>query len=203
MCLVPDGDFFAAIKSGKADVVTDHIECLTADGLRLSSGGHLGADVIITATGLNLLMLGGIELTVDGSALRLPQRVTYKGMMLDGVPNLAYALGYPNASWTLKVDLVSCYVARTLAHMKEKGYAVVTPRLPPGQMTTTPVIEMTSGYFERSRHKLPRQGDRAPWRLRQHYFKDAGLWRGPVEAKELEYRRSDELARSASSEAFR
>jgi monooxygenase len=203
MCLVPDGDFFAAIKSGKADVVTDHVECLTADGLRLSSGGHLGVDVIITATGLNLLMLGGIELTVDGSAVRLPQRVTYKGMMLDAVPNLAYALGYPNASWTLKVDLVSCYVARTLAHMKEKGYAVVTPRLPPGQMTTTPLIEMTSGYFERSRHKLPMQGDRAPWRLRQHYFKDAGLWRGPVEAKELEYRRSDALARSASSEAFR
>jgi len=203
MCLVPDGDFFAAIKSGKADVVTDHIERFTADGLSLTSGGHVSADVIITATGLNLLMLGGVELTVDGAAVSLPRRVVYKGMMLDGVPNLAYALGYPNASWTLKVDLVSCYLARMLAHMKENGYAVVTPRLPPGQMTTAPFIEMTSGYFERSRHSLPLQGDRSPWRLRLHYFKDAPLWRGPVEARELEYRRSRALARSASSEALR
>ncbi len=198
MCLVPDGDFFAAIKSGQADVVTDQIEAFTRDGIRLRSGGHLDADVVITATGLNLLPLGGIDLTVDGAAVSLPQRVAYKGMMLDAVPNLAFALGYTNASWTLKVDLVSCHVARILAHMKRVGYAVVTPRLPAGQMPTTPFIEMTSGYFERSRHTLPRQGDRAPWKLRQHYFKDAELFREPVDAKELEYRRAGALARSGT-----
>jgi len=199
MCLIPDGDFFAAISSGKADVVTDHIESFTADGLRLRSGRHLGADVIITATGLNLQPLGGFELTLDGAAVRVPERVVYKGMMLGDVPNLAFAIGYTNASWTLKVDLVSSYVARMLAHMKKRGYAVVTPRLPSGQMATTPLIEMTSGYFERSRHALPLQGDRTPWRLRQHYFKDAALWRGSVDAQELEYRRAGALARPATS----
>jgi monooxygenase len=198
LCLVPDGDFFAAISSGKADVVTDHIESFTADGLRLRSGRHLGADVIITATGLNLQPLGGIELTMDGAAVSVPERVVYKGMMLGGVSNLAFALGYTNASWTLKVDLVSSYVARVLAHMKERGYAVVTPRLPPGQMATAPFIEMTSGYFQRSRHALPLQGDRSRWRLRQHYFKDAALWRGRADAPELEYRRVGALARSAT-----
>jgi monooxygenase len=199
MCLIPDGDFFAAISSGKADVVTDHIESFTADGLSLRSGRHLGADVIITATGLNLQPLGGIELTLDGAAVSVPERVVYKGMMLGDVPNLAFALGYTNASWTLKVDLVSSYVARMLARMRERGDEVVTPRLPSGQMTTAPFIEMTSGYFERSRHALPLQGDRSPWRLRQHYFKDAGLWRGSVDAPELEYRRAGALAGSATS----
>jgi cation diffusion facilitator CzcD-associated flavoprotein CzcO len=199
MCLIPDGDFFAAISSGKADVVTDHIESFTADGLRLRSGRRIGADVIITATGLNLQPFGAIELTLDGAPVSVPERVVYKGMMLGDVPNLAFALGYTNASWTLKVDLVSSYVARMLARMRERGYAVVTPRLPAGQMTTAPLIEMTSGYFERSRHALPRQGDRSPWRLRQHYFKDAGLWRGSVDAPELEYRRAGALARSATS----
>jgi len=197
MCLVPDGDFFAAIKSGKADVVTDQIESFTTGGIGLRSGRQLDADVVITATGLNLMPFGGIELAVDGAAVSAPERVVYKGMMLDDVPNLAFALGYTNASWTLKVDMVSSYVARVLAHMKENGYAVVTPRLPPGQMATAPLIEMTSGYFERSRHTLPLQGERRPWRLRQHYFKDAALWRGPVDAQELEYRRADALARSA------
>jgi cation diffusion facilitator CzcD-associated flavoprotein CzcO len=198
MCLVPDGDFFAAIKSGKADVVTDTIEAFDAAGLRLGSGQHLDADVIITATGLNLLPLGGIDLMVAGEPVSLPQRVAYKGMMLDSVPNLAFALGYTNASWTLKVDLVSSWVARLAHYMKQSGYAVVTPRLPSADLATTPFIEMSSGYFERSRHTLPLQGDRAPWRLRQHYFKDAALYRGPVAARELEFRRADELARTAT-----
>jgi len=198
MCLIPDGDFFAAISSGKAEVVTDHIESFTADGIRLRSGRHLSADVIISATGLNLQPLGGIAMTLDGAAMSVPEHVVYKGMMLGDVPNLAFALGYPNASWTLKVDLVSSYMARILAHMQDRGYTVVTPRLPSGQMITAPFIEMTSGYFERSRHALPLQGDRSPWRLRQHYFKDAGLWRGSVDAPELEYRRAGALARSAT-----
>jgi monooxygenase len=197
MCLVPDGDFFAAIKAGKADVVTDHIEAFTADGIRLRSGAQLEADVIITATGLNLLPLGGIELTVDGEQIAVPRRVAYKGMMLDGVPNLAFAIGYTNASWTLKVDLVSLLVCRMLRFMAENGYLAVTPRLPAVDMATSPFINMTSGYFERSRATLPLQGDRAPWRLRQHYFKDAALYRESVAAKELEFRPAGALAHSA------
>ncbi len=188
MCLVPDGDFFAAIKSGKADVVTDHIEEFTPTGIRLRSGARLEADVIITATGLNLMPLGGVDMTVDGQPVLVSQRVAYKGMMLDGVPNMAFAIGYTNASWTLKVDLVAGYVVRVLAFMRERGYAVVTPRRPSGDVRTSPFIDMTSGYFERSRHTLPLQGDRAPWRLRQHYFKDAALYRGPVDQRHLEFR---------------
>ncbi|HVA60192.1 MAG TPA: NAD(P)/FAD-dependent oxidoreductase [Mycobacteriales bacterium] len=195
MCLVPQGDFFAAIASGRAEVVTDHIDAFTARGLRLRSGREIAADVVVTATGLNLLPLGGIELTLDGEPVRIPERVAYKGMMLDGVPNLAFALGYTNASWTLKVDLVSAYVARLLRFMTHNGYASVTPRLPPEPMRTTPFIDMTSGYFERSRGLLPRQGDHAPWRLQQHYGKDSGLFLGPVDAAELEFQRSRGTAR--------
>ena len=199
MCLVPDGDFFAAIRSGKADVVTDHIEELTAGGIRLRSGAELPADVIITATGLNLLPLGGIELTVDGEPVPVPQRVAYKGMMLEGVPNMAFALGYTNASWTLKVDLVARYVTRMLTFMRDRGYATVTPRVREADLKTSSYIDMTSGYFERSRHLLPLQGDRAPWRLRQHYFKDAALYRGPVDERDLEFQPGPKTASSWAS----
>jgi cation diffusion facilitator CzcD-associated flavoprotein CzcO len=187
LCLVPDGDFFAAIRSGAAGVVTDRIESFTTTGLRLNSGATLDADVVVTATGLNLLPLGGIELAVDGEPVVIPQRVAYKGMMLDGVPSLAFAIGYTNASWTLKVDLVSSYVARMLSFMRRHGYATVTPRLPAEPMDTSPFIEMTSGYFQRSLDALPLQGDRAPWRLRQHYRRDAALFRGPVDGDGLEF----------------
>jgi len=196
MCLVPDGDFFAAIKSGKAEIVTDHIEAFTPAGLRLRSGAELDADVIITATGLNLLPLGAIPLTVDGAEIRVAERVAYKGMMLDGVPNMAFAIGYTNASWTLKVDLVSTYVSRIAQHMTTNGFASVTPRLS-GPIETSPFIEMTSGYFERSRHLLPRQGSKPPWRLRQHYFKDAALWRAQVDEKELHYEAAAALTKAA------
>ncbi len=188
MCLAPEGDFFAAIRSGQASVVTDHIEAFTPAGLRLRSGAELEADVIVTATGLNLLPLGGIELTVDGTPVRVREHIAYKGMMLDGVPNMAFVIGYTNASWTLKADLVSSYVARMLRFMAADGYAVVTPRRPPAEMGTSSFIEMTSGYFARSRDTLPLQGDRAPWRLWQHYFKDAVLFRGTAAGQDLEFR---------------
>jgi cation diffusion facilitator CzcD-associated flavoprotein CzcO len=196
MCMVPDGDFFRAVRSGKAAVVTDHVESFTPAGIRLRSGAELAADVVVAATGLSLLPLGGISLAVDGEPVPVPDRVAYKGMMLEGVPNLAFAIGYTNASWTLKVDRVSAYVSRIVAFMAAKGYASVTPRLPSGGMATSPFIDMSSGYFERARHLLPRQGERAPWRLRQHYFKDAGLYRGPVDQKNLEFRRSPALVRT-------
>jgi monooxygenase len=195
MCLVPDGDFFAAIKSGKAGVVTDHIEEFNAAGIRLRSGAQLDADLIVTATGLNLLPLGGIGLSLDGEPVAVPQRVAYKGMMLEGVPNMAFAIGYTNASWTLKVDLVADYVVRTLRLMRDGGYAVVTPRVS-GAMAKSPFIDMSSGYFERSRDALPLQGDRAPWRLRQHYFKDARLFRGAVDQQELDFERAPALQRA-------
>jgi monooxygenase len=194
MCLVPDGDFFAAIKAGKAEVVTDHIEEFTSSGLRLRSGAELAADVIITATGLNLLPLGGIDMTMDGRPVNAGEHIAYKAMMLDGVPNMAFAIGYTNASWTLKVDMVARYVIRMLAFMRERGYATVTPGVPAGSLRTSPLIDMTSGYFERSRHLLPLQGDRAPWRVRQHYFKDAALYRGPVDTDNLQFGRAPALA---------
>ncbi len=188
MCFVPDGDFFAAIGSGKAGVVTDHIEEFTETGLRLRSGAELDTDVIVTATGLNMVPLGGIPLTVDDEAVMLGERVAYKGMMLEGVPNLAFAMGYTNASWTLKVDRVSSYVGRLIRFMGERGDAIVTPRLPAEPMATSPFLDMTSGYFERARTTMPLQGDRAPWRLQQHYGKDSGLYRGPSNDEGLEFR---------------
>jgi monooxygenase len=197
MCLVPDGDFFKSIKSGKADVVTDHIEAFTPTGIRLKSGAELEADVIVTATGLNLLPLGAITLTVDGEAVPVSQRMAYKAMMLEGVPNMAFAIGYTNASWTLKVDMVSSYMARIVALMKQKGYATVTPR-PTSRMAKAPLIDMTSGYFERSRATLPLQGERVPWRVRQHYFKDSALFRGAVDEKELQFQRAPARMQPAS-----
>jgi cation diffusion facilitator CzcD-associated flavoprotein CzcO len=197
MCMVPGGDFFASISSGKAEIVTDHLDRFTPTGLALRSGATLDADVIVTATGLNLLPLGGLNLSVDGAPVVLRERVAYKAMMLDGVPNMAFAIGYTNASWTLKVDLVARYVARLLVFMRERGYAVVTPRLPADPMATGPIIDMTSGYFERSRDSLPLQGDRAPWRLQQHYSKDAALFRGPVDADDLEFRPAPALTHPA------
>ena len=187
MCFVPDGDLFRALGSGAADVVTDHIDAFTSTGLRLRSGAALDADVIVTATGLNLLPMGGVELSVDGEPVQVPEHVVYKGMMLDGVPNMAFAIGYTNAPWTLKVDLVSQHLCRLLTFMKQRGFATVTPRLPAQGMSTSPYIEMKSGYFERSRKSLPLQGDRAPWRLRQHYPKDSALYRGRIDDEGLEF----------------
>ena len=189
LCVAPDGDFFRAIGSGTAEVVTDHVEAYTEGGLHLRSGAQVEADVIVTATGLDLLLLGGIELTVDGESVRIPERVVYKGMMFDGVPNLNFSLGYTNASWTLKSDLAASYTARLLRFMRRHGYAAVTARLPREPMRTSSYIKMTSGYFQRSRASMPLQGDRAPWRLREHYFRDAQLFRDDFADADLEFTR--------------
>ena len=158
VCLVPDGDLFQAIRKGQASVVTDRVETFTEKGLKLASGAELEADVIVTATGLNVLMLGGMKIGVDGRELDLSKAVSYKGMMFGGVPNLAYAVGYTNASWTLKCDLVAEHVCRLLGHMDEHGYTQCMPSEPDPSLETQPFIDLTSGYVLRSIDALPRQG---------------------------------------------
>jgi monooxygenase len=187
MCLVPDGDLFEAISEGRASIVTDGIERFTETGLRLASGEQIEADIIVTATGLNLLPLGGIDLAVDGSEVRIPETVGYKGMMLSGIPNLAITLGYTNASWTLKADLVAQYTCRLLNYMDAHGYATCTPRAPAAGVQTAPWLDLKSGYVLRSAATLPKQGMTPPWRLHQNYLRDIPLLRrGPVD-DEMEF----------------
>ncbi len=171
LCFVPDGDLFAAIRSGAVEMVTDHVDRFTSTGVRLRSGRELDADVVVGATGLALLAFGGIELVVDGEPVDLPDTLTYKAMMLSGVPNFAYVIGYTNASWTLKADLVSEYVCRLLDHLDEHGYDVVVPVRPDG-IEERPFMDFASGYVQRSLHLLPKQGSRPPWRLRMNYVRD-------------------------------
>jgi cation diffusion facilitator CzcD-associated flavoprotein CzcO len=171
LCFVPDGDLFAAIRRGDVEVVTDHVERFTSRGLLLRSGRELEADVVVSATGLNLLAFGGMSLVVDGQEVHLPETMAYRGAMLSGVPNFAYVIGYTNASWTLKADLVSEFVCRLLRHLRAEGYdAVVADRDP--TMPEEPFLDFSSGYVQRSLHQLPKQGARAPWRLRQNYLRD-------------------------------
>ncbi len=177
LCLVPDGDLFDAIKSGKASVVTDQIEAITASGVQLKSGDHLAADVIVTATGLNLQVLGGLQLTVDGEAIDMAKTLNYKGLMYSGIPNLASSFGYTNASWTLKCDLTCEYVCRLLNHMKKRGISQCTPRNTDASVTEEPWVDFSSSYFARSMHLFPKQGSKAPWRLYQNYPKDIMLLR--------------------------
>lgn len=181
MCLIPDGDLFTAIRNGSASVVTDRIETFTETGVRLSSGAELEADIIVSATGLNLLAIGGMHLAVDGRSVQLSETLSYKGMMLSGVPNFAWTIGYTNASWTLKADLVAEYVCRLLKHMDDNGYAAVTPDA--GDATAAnPFLDLASGYVRRAIADLPKQGDQTPWRLHQNYVRDVRmLRRGPID----------------------
>jgi monooxygenase len=175
VCLVPDGDLFTAIRQRQATIVTDEIESFTEDGLQLASGRHLEADVIVTATGLNLLALGGMSIAVDGEDVDLSQTVGYKGMMLSGVPNLALAIGYTNASWTLKCDLVAGYVCRLLNHMDRNGYRQCTPRTPDSSVPRLPFVDLAAGYVQRSVDKF-----RAGWtsQLQAGTGRWRGTWRG-------------------------
>ncbi|HXB65874.1 MAG TPA: NAD(P)/FAD-dependent oxidoreductase [Solirubrobacteraceae bacterium] len=194
LCLVPDGDLFRAISGGRASVVTDEIDTFTEGGVKLSSGAELEADVIVTATGLSLQALGGIELAVDGREMELGRTMTYKGMMLSDVPNLAIALGYTNASWTLKCDLTCEYVCRLLNHMAARGYSSCTPRRDP-TVGELPFIDFSSGYVLRAIDKFPKQGARAPWRLYQNYALDIlSLRRGALEDGVLEFAKAGSVA---------
>jgi cation diffusion facilitator CzcD-associated flavoprotein CzcO len=182
LCATPDGDLFRAIRSGSADIVTDGIDRFTPGGVRLTSGRHLDADVIITATGLNLLAFGGMELVVDDRVVDPARTVAYKGMMMSGVPNFCLTLGYTNASWTLKADLVARYVGRLLRYLDRRGYVSATPVVPdlaPDQLT--PLIDLRSGYVRRGAQALPKQGPATPWRLHQNYLRDLWMLRwGPL-----------------------
>jgi cation diffusion facilitator CzcD-associated flavoprotein CzcO len=172
LCVVPNGDLFKAIKAGTASIVTDRIETFTETGLLLESGDELDAEVVVTATGLELLFIGGIEVSVDGEPVDLPTKLTYKGMMLEGVPNLALAVGYTNASWTLKCDLTCQYVCRLLNHLRETGLRQCTAVNDDPTVTRSPLLGLTSGYVQRSADRFPKQGSKAPWRVHQSYLRD-------------------------------
>ncbi len=180
LCIAADGDLFRALSSDRAGVVTGEIDTLTETGVRLASGEELAADVVVTATGLRLLALGGMALRVDGADVDLPGRTAYKGMMISGVPNFAFVVGYTYASWTLKADLVGEHVCRLLDHMARRGLDVATPTAPPGPPGAaggSPLIDFTSGYVRRGIGAFPTQGARVPWRLRQNYYADVLLLR--------------------------
>ncbi|MFI5033845.1 MAG: flavin-containing monooxygenase, partial [Reyranellales bacterium] len=172
LCLVPDADFFRAIRQGKVTVVTDHIETFTETGIRLKSGAELAADMVVTATGLVLVPVGGAKLTVDGQPVDLAKRFIYKGMMYSDVPNLASVFGYTNASWTLKADLVCEYVCRLLNHMDRHGYRQCTPHNGDPALQEEPWVNFSSGYIQRALALQPKQGSKRPWKLYQNYALD-------------------------------
>jgi cation diffusion facilitator CzcD-associated flavoprotein CzcO len=190
---VPNSDLFAAIRSGKASVMTDRIERFTESGIQLASGQHLDADVIVTATGLNLVVLGEMRFAVDGVPVDFSDTWTYKGMMYSDVPNLVCTFGYINASWTLRADLTAEYVCRLINHMDETGTQQVTPRLRDGDraMPARPWIDQfSSGYMQRMMHRFPRQGDREPWINPQNYGRDKKMIRfGTLEDGALVFER--------------
>jgi len=189
MCFVPDADLFRAMREGGVSIVTDQIETFTEDGLLLKSGERLDADIIVTATGLVLRLFSGVELVVDGARVELPKTLVYKGMMFSDIPNLAFAVGYTNASWTLKCDLTAGYVCRLVNHMDRHGYVMCTPRLNDPDVGEQPVIDFNSGYVLRALHTLPRQGLKTPWRLHQNYVKDLSMMRyGRVEDGTMEFK---------------
>jgi monooxygenase len=173
LCVVPDGDLFHAIAQGQVSMVTDRIKTFTEQGLELTSGVELEADLIVTATGLNLQPLGGMPVAVDGREVTLSETMSYKGMMISGVPNLASAFGYTNASWTLKSELTCAYICRLLTYMDARGYRQCTPRHPEPSIAERPFVDFSSSYVTRSIDQFPRQGSKAPWRLYQNYPLDS------------------------------
>ena len=189
LCFVPDADLFHAMRDGRVSVMTDEIETFTEDGLLLKSGEQLTADIIVTATGLVMKLFSGMQLVVDGAPVDLPKTLVYKGMMFSDVPNLAFAVGYTNASWTLKCDLTAEYVCRLVNHMDQHRYAICTPRVNDEEVGEQPVIDFTSGYVLRALETLPRQGLKTPWRLHQNYVKDLRLMRyGRLEDGTMEFK---------------
>lgn len=171
-CLVPDSDLFKAINAGKVSIVTDHIDTFTENSIGLQSGNELTADIIITATGLNIKMMGGIQLAIDGESMNFGDTITYKGMMFSDIPNYASAVGYTNASWTLKAELIAEYVCRLIKHMDRHNYDQCTPRPNGVSLDSSPLINLDSGYINRALDKLPKQGRDMPWKAYQNYLRD-------------------------------
>jgi cation diffusion facilitator CzcD-associated flavoprotein CzcO len=191
MCVIPDNDLFAAISSGRVSVVTDRVETFTETGLRLGSGAELEADLVVTATGLALVPLGGIRLAVDGREVDLADTFAYRGMQVSGVPNLAFAFGYINQSWTLGADLTSLQVCRLLDHMDRHGYATVTPRHPGADAPAVPFAELNSGYIRRGIAHFPKQTTAEPWRREQNYAQNRrAVLRSPLDDPALEFSRA-------------
>jgi monooxygenase len=195
LCFVPEGDLFTAIRDGKATVVTDQIEKFTPNGIKLASGAELPADIIVTATGLKMVALGEIEITVDGELVEPHNTTVYKGAMLSGVPNLAWCVGYINNSWTLRADLTAQYVCRLLKHMRAHQYAIATPELRTGESADNgrPIINLASGYVRRAAAQLPTQGKSQPWQMRQNYWLDVvGMRLGRVDDGAIRFTRTSQ-----------
>ena len=202
LCLVPDDDLFRAIQSGKASVVTDHIEKITENGVQLVSGAHLDADIVICATGLELVLLGGAEFTLDGEAIDFANEWTYKGMMCSNIPNMVHTFGYINASWTLRADLITTWVCRLLNHMRTTGMTTATPRIADELADSMSqrfwIDDFSAGYMQRVMHRFPKQGDQMPWMNPQNYRKDRKMFRDdPLQDDELVLGRAGVVAEAA------
>lgn len=188
VCLIANGDLFKAIRAGKVRMVTDHIETFTEHGIRLRSGEELQADIVIAATGLDLVPMGEMSFTVDDKPVVLNQLMTYKGMMLQDVPNMAQAIGYTNASWTLKCELTSQYVCRLINYMDQHGYQFCTPRNHDPSIVAEPFLDFSSGYIQRALERFPKMGSKAPWKLYQNYVLDLlSLRYAPVTDQAMEF----------------
>lgn len=188
LCVVPSGDFFKALRAGKASIATDHIAGFEGKEIILKSGQRLEADILITATGLNIQLMGGMEITIDEQPVKINEKVIFKGMMVDGVPNFSFSVGYTNSSWTLKVGLLCEHVTRLFKHMDKKGCNVCTPQRPTGEFETRPMLDFGAGYVQRALSMMPRQGTDKPWSMSMNYFDDERMLRkGPVTDKHLRF----------------
>jgi monooxygenase len=191
LCLVPDGDLFNAMRAGQVSIVTDTIDTFTETGIRLASGQELQADIIVTATGLSMRLMAGVTLEVDGAPVDLGQTLSYKGAMYGDIPNLAQSIGYTNASWTLKCELIAAYVCRLLNYMDAHGYTECLPKRPVGMAGEESAVALMSGYVDRARGSLPRQGSRRPWRVYNNYLRDLVTMRfGPVNDGTMRFSRA-------------
>lgn len=200
LCAVPNGDMFKVLRKGKASVVTDHIDRFVSNGILLKSGQTLEADIIVTATGLNLRLFGGMTMTVDGKAIEMNQHISYKGVMFSDIPNFSNTLGYTNASWTLKADLIAEYVCRLLKHLDKTGNRIAVPERKDPSVKPTQLLEMTSNYVARAEAYLPKGADRAPWKLYQNYALDKEqLHNGKLEDGVMAFRKPHVAAGTAAA----
>ena len=195
LCAIPNGDFFKVLRQGKASVVTDHINSFVEEGILLKSGQLLKADIIVTATGLNVRLFGGMQLVVDGQPVDMSQRISYKGLMFNDLPNLSNTFGYTNASWTLKADLIAEYVCRLIQHMDKTGTRIAVPLRQGHDVKEAPLLDMSSGYVARAVHTMPKGADRAPWKLYQDYAMDKEQLRhGHLEDGVMKFKKASEVA---------